>query len=117
MQLITRSTSAVAVCCPSASFGLVEQPRVLQRDADVGGDRRQQPLVVGVVDALPLRALHADHALARAADEDRHAQIGQRLLADDAGAEVQAAPVRRRVLMMSGLPRLDDPAGQALAVA
>ncbi len=42
---------------------LGEEPRVAQRDADAGGDRRQQALVGVVEHAFALRALHADHAL------------------------------------------------------
>ena len=52
--LITRRMSAVAVWWLKRLLRLVEQPRVLQRDADVGRDRGQQPLVVGVVRALDL---------------------------------------------------------------
>ena len=40
--LITRSTSAVAVCCSSASLRLVEQPHVLDRDHRLVGEGLQQ---------------------------------------------------------------------------
>ena len=52
---------------------------------------------------------------ARAADQDRHAQVRQRLPADDLGAELEAAPVGLAV-DDERLAGLDDPAGQALAV-
>ena len=58
---------------------LGEKSRVAQRDADVGGDRLQQPLVVLAEDAFALGALHADHAFGAAFHGDRHAEIRARL--------------------------------------
>ena len=102
--LITRRMSAVAVWWLKRLLGLVEQPRVLQRHADVGGDRGQQPLVVGVVRAFGLRALHADHAQARAA----HAESARPGTRAPAGRRPWR-PARGRcrsasLLMISGLP-------------
>ena len=92
----------------------VEQPRVLQRDADVGGDRRQQALIVRAVDAFLVRALHADHAQARATHRNGHAKVRQRLFADDLGAQLESAPVGL-VVDDQRLARLDDPAGEPFA--
>jgi hypothetical protein len=65
--------------------------------------------VVGVVDPFRLRALHADRALGRPADHDRHAQIGARAPADPGTDEIGFLVDDQR------LARLDDLAGQALA--
>ena len=62
-----------------------------------------------------MRALHADHAEAGSADGNRHAQVRQRLLADDPRAELQAAPVDL-LIDDQRLARLDDPAGEPCAV-
>ena len=94
---------------------ILKQPCVLQRDTDIGGDGGEQAFVVGVVHALCARALHADRSLRRAAHQNRHAEVRQRLLADDGGAELEAQPVLLPV-DGEGLARLDDPARQALAV-
>ena len=94
---------------------LVEQPRILQRHADVCRDGGQQPFVIGAVHAFLLRALHADDAEARSAHGNRHAKVGQRPLADDPGAEFFASPVRF-VVDDECFARLDDPTGKALAI-
>ena len=47
-ELITCNTSAVAVCCSSASRCLGDEPRVLHRDHRLGGEVLQQcDLLVG----------------------------------------------------------------------
>ena len=111
---MTCSTCDVAVCRSSASRVSLNSRAFCSATPTLAAMRRQQALVVGAVHAFRLRALHADHAEARAADRDRHAQVRQRLLADDLGAELEAAPVRLAI-DDERLARPDDPAGQALA--
>ena len=53
---------------------LVIEAGVLDGDADVGGDRRQQPLVGSAETALLARALDADDADRAVARHDRHAE-------------------------------------------
>ena len=60
--------SLAASAAARASCASLEQPRILQRNADVGGDGGKQALVVGSVGTLGARALHADRAEAGAAD-------------------------------------------------
>jgi hypothetical protein len=57
---------------------LGEEARVLDRHADVRGDRREQPRVGLAEPAFLLDALDADHPDRRAADEDRHSEVGAR---------------------------------------
>ena len=64
---------------PMASRG---KPGVLDRDADVRRDRRQEPHVGLAEAALLARALDADHADRLVADDDRHAEPGQRRCPD-----------------------------------
>ena len=56
------------------ALGVAEQPGVLDRDADVGGERREQARVRVAEPALALHALDADHADRRVADDDRDAR-------------------------------------------
>ena len=87
----------------------------MQRHRDVSGDRGQQALVIGAIKTFDLRALDADHAHTRVAHADWNAQIRECLFANHFGAELEASPVRLAV-DDERLARLDDPAGQALAV-
>ena len=74
--------SLAASAAARASCASWNSRALLQRDADVGGDRAEQPLIVGVVGAFDSRALHADHAERRAGHADGHTEIGARPLAD-----------------------------------
>ena len=71
-----------------ASLRLTVQARVLDRGADVGGDRRQQPRVALAEPARFGDALHADHADRAALHEDRHTEVGVRRGADHLDAEL-----------------------------
>ncbi len=112
--LITCSTSAVAVCCSSASWVSLNSRAFCSADRR-GRDGGQQPLVVGIVGALGLRALDADHAQAGVACDDGHPEVRPRLTADDVRAELQLAPVHLAV-DDQGLACLDDPAGEPFAI-
>ena len=92
---------------------LGEQACVLDRDADVGGDRRQQPRVGFAEPALLLDALDADDPDRRVSDEDRHAQEGPHR-----GADLPCLVLLelRRPVEQQRLARLEDPGGQPLAV-
>jgi hypothetical protein len=68
----------------AAAVGLLVEPRVLDRDADVRRDRREQPGVRLAEAALLGRALDADRRRSPVAREDRHAEIRLRERADAA---------------------------------
>ena len=61
---------------------LREQTRVLHRNTDVGGDRREQASVSLAEAPLLLDALDADRADRLAADENRHSEVGERWRSD-----------------------------------
>ncbi len=102
------SAAARASCASSKSIAFCSA------DADVGGDGFEQALVVVVVDALALGALHADHTLALAAHPDGHAEVRARRLANEAAAQFLPpfAHVRVEDQRLAGF---DDPARQSLA--
>src|SRR5439155_15474094 len=95
--------------------GLVEQARVLQGDAHVCGDGGEQALIVSVVGTFRLRALHADHTKARAAHQDWHAQVRQRLPTDDVSVEIETVSIPLAV-DDEGLARVDNSARQSVAL-
>ena len=70
--------SLAASAAARASCASLEQPRVLQRDADVRGDRAEQPLVVGVVRALARVLCTLITPSASPPTRDRHAEVGKR---------------------------------------
>ena len=68
---MTCNTSAVAVCCSSASRCLGHQPRVLHRDHRLGGEVLQQrDLLVG--EGPDLLAVDRDSAEQRSVLAQRH---------------------------------------------
>ena len=91
---------------------LGEQARVLDRHADVGRDRREQPGVGFAEAALLLDALDADDADSRVADKDRHAQVGPHPGANRGLVLLEL----RRAVEQQRLARLEDPGRQPLAV-
>ena len=97
----------------AASTRLAVQPRVLDRGADVRRERRQEP-DVGLVEASFLgAALDADHADRLVFDDDRHAQIRLRLLAQPARADLVELG---GTVEQQRLARAQDPRREALAV-
>ena len=72
----------------AAPVCLLVQPGVLDRDPDVGCDRRQESCVGLAESAFLGRVLDADHADRRVAGHDRHAEIRLRLDPEMAAAHV-----------------------------
>ena len=70
------------------ALGFAVQPGVLDRHADVGGDRRHQPRVVLAETSGLLRALHADHPDRATGDQDGHAQVRPSGCADHLHADL-----------------------------
>ena len=63
--------------------GLLEQPSVLERDAQAPGERRQEPQVGVVERVLAVDVLERDHPGRPAPDDQRHEHAGPRRLALD----------------------------------
>jgi hypothetical protein len=95
------------------SLHLGEKACVLDRNADVGRDRRQQAGVGFAEPALLIDALDADYADRRVANEDRHAQERPH-----AGAKPRRLVLleMRRAVEKKRLARLEDTGRQPLAV-
>ena len=74
------------------------EPGVLDRYADVGCDRRQQPGVRLVEPSFLLDALHADDADRLLAGHDRHAKVGPGERPDDRDPLVVLPPVEEERL-------------------
>ena len=70
--------------CPA--LGLVQQARLLDCYAYIGGEGGQQAQIVFIEAAFLLCALHADHAYGLPAGQDRHAQVGARFPAGQSHA-------------------------------
>ena len=66
-----------------ALSGLLEQPRVLERDAQAPGEGRQEPQVGVVEGVLAVDVLERDHPGRLAPDHQRHEHAGPRGLALD----------------------------------
>ena len=92
---------------------LVEEPRVLERLAEAGGERAQQAFV-GLAEAIGLEALEGDDAEDAVAGQDRHAE--PRLLRVRRAGE-HRAPGNGFLgrIEAQGLPRRDDRRAQAIA--
>ena len=90
---------------------LGEQARVLDRDADVGGDGGEEARVGLAEPAFLLDALDADYADRPVAGEDRHAEIRERGRSDCGLSLVLLPPVEQQ-----RLARAEDLRCQPLAV-
>ena len=91
---------------------LAVEPGVLDRDADIRGNRRQEARVGLAEPAFLGGALDADRADRHVAHDDRHAEVGLRQRARPAGPE--RLPVSRAI-EEERLARADDQRRQALA--
>ena len=72
-ELMTRSTSAVAVCCSSDSPQFAEQPRVLDGDDGLVGEGTHQ-LDLALAERLYALARKSERADRLALPEQRHSQ-------------------------------------------
>ena len=90
---------------------LVEQPRVLQRHAERGRHRLQQPqlgLAVGALAFVVLRRQQAEHAVAA---DDGNDDVGQALVGAGPRAHARRDLLRRRAVQL-GLTHLDEALGR-----
>ena len=89
--------------------GLLEQTRVLERDAQAPGERHQEPQVGVVEGVLAVDVLERDHAGRLAPDHQRHEHAGPRRLAlDRLGLVVLGEQFLRNDVEQEGLARSED---------
>ena len=94
---------------------LVEQARVLERDAHARGDGAEQPhlgLAVGVLALVVLQHDRAEHAIAR---DDRHEHARLRRVGP-ANTAIPSASASARLLITSGSRRIIEPATDAVGI-
>ncbi len=93
---------------------LVDEPCVVERDAEAAGQRRQEPLVVLVEGMRAVDVLERDDARGTPTDDERDEECGHhRLAAQDNWVAVAFGRARDVVLDHQRLPRLHDVLAEA----
>ncbi len=97
-----------------ALAGLVNEPRVVERDAEAAGERRQEPLIVLGEGVRAVHVLERDDACRAPADDEGDEECGlHRLAAQHIRIAVALGDLRGAVLEHQRLSRLHDVPAEA----